>query len=96
MNHVPLYPTPWTNDGDMLAHSPTGEVVPPGHTVMVPGATLRDYFAAKAIDPVMRLIADGKHQPSIDQRRLSSEAFIAVSAYRIADAMLKARGGRHD
>lgn len=53
--------------------------------------SVRDQFAKAALQPVMQMIVDGKHEPSIDQLPISSEDFIAVSAYRIADAMMKAR-----
>lgn len=87
MSHAPLFPTPWTNDSDRLAHSPTGEVVPPGHTVMVPGATLRDYFAAKAMSACITACA---HDNRGD---LSYCEYVARVSYEMADAMLKARGG---
>lgn len=45
------------------------------------GATLRDYFAAKAMDA---LIGDGGYGSRNDD--------LAKGAYQIADAMLKARG----
>jgi hypothetical protein len=45
--------------------------------------TLRDYFAAKAMQGMM---ADGQ------AFRLVAESTLANTAYEIADAMLKARG----
>jgi hypothetical protein len=55
------------------------------------GMSLRDYFAAKALVGVMLMVADGCHQPQIDDLPIDQKDFIALSAYRIADAMLKAR-----
>ena len=46
------------------------------------GMTLRDYFAAKAMQGMM---ADGQ------AFRLVAESTLANTAYEIADAMLKAR-----
>ena len=45
------------------------------------GMTLRDYFAAKAMQGMM---ADGIHENDF--------AWAAAQAYKMADAMLKARG----
>ena len=60
---------PWTaDDGEMIQ----GEK----------GMTLRDYFAAKAMQGMM---ADGQ------AFRLVAESTLANTAYEIADAMLKAR-----
>jgi hypothetical protein len=53
-----------------------GGVVPHG------GMTLRDYFAAKAMQGIL---ADPNGNPSVDY------ANIAKYAYRLADEMLKAR-----
>lgn len=52
------------------------------------GMTLRDYFAAKAMVGIMAMIAAGRHDP---RSGMSAEASVAVDAYRMADAMLKAR-----
>ncbi len=50
------------------------------------GMTLRDYFAAQFAPVMIRMIADGLHQ---SVKRPADEA--AMSAYALADAMLKAR-----
>jgi hypothetical protein len=51
-------------------------------TIYSTGMTLRDYFAAKAMQGMM---ADGQ------AFRLVAESTLANTAYEIADAMLKAR-----
>ena len=54
------------------------------------GMTLRDYFAAQAINGLMAMIATGKH----DLYHLdgsTQEERLAVAGYRVADAMLAAR-----
>jgi hypothetical protein len=51
-------------------------------TRVMSGMTLRDYFAAKAMQGMM---ADGQ------AFRLVAESTLANTAYEIADAMLKAR-----
>lgn len=48
-----------------------------------PGMTLRDYFAAKAMQGMM---ADGQVM------KLVGDLDLAKTAYEMADAMLKARG----
>ena len=48
------------------------------------GLTIRDYFAAKAIEGA----CDGNGAPPYD----SYCNYLAESAYKLADAMLKARG----
>lgn len=45
------------------------------------GMTLRDYFAAKAMQSAISNVADWKHMPE----------YIARISYKQADAMLKAR-----
>lgn len=51
------------------------------------GMSLRDYFAAKAL-PV---VASGHHEVGQRFLRLANFEFAAADAYRMADAMLKAR-----
>jgi hypothetical protein len=51
-----------------------------GHTAAFKDMTLRDYFAAKAMQNVFMTGGDD------DERR-----YIAMHAYKMADAMLKAR-----
>lgn len=53
------------------------------------GMTLRDYFAAQSVSGVMAMIASGQHQRSPTDA--TGANFIADSAYKIADAMMKAR-----
>ena len=62
---------------------PTGTGVTPYN----PGMTLRDYFAAKAMQPVVDdFLASGWSFANEDLSQL-----IAQNCYEIADAMLKAR-----
>jgi hypothetical protein len=96
-NGGPAFPCAWENDGDMNATAPNGHVVPPGCTELMHGMTMRDYFAAKAL---MGLLAE----PFSDDAPPTSEYVggeklqddlpgdvIARAAYRLADAMLRAR-----
>lgn len=53
------------------------------------GITLRDYFAAKALQG---LLANPKLAPEIVKRGGCSSGWIEDSAFGFADAMLKARG----
>lgn len=77
----PLFPTPWTNDSDMLNSSPEGYTVAPGETVVLNGATLRDYFAAKAMASLINATSWAAGAPDD----------CAKQAYQHADAMLNAR-----
>lgn len=54
-----------------------------------PGMSMRDYFAAAALTLAGET---AKALPSGSLRGASTAAFIATTAYAIADAMLKARG----
>ncbi len=50
----------------------------PTHNLQNDGMTLRDYFAAKAMQ-------------AMTERGEASQGFVAMQAYKVADAMLKAR-----
>ena len=53
------------------------------------GMTLRDYFAAKAMQTILASqYEDGIYVGDLDN---DSEDVCAISAYKMADAMLKAR-----
>jgi hypothetical protein len=69
---------------------PYQEVLPDGFANLTPqrGMTLRDYFAAKAI---VGHLADGGWK--CDQSHFDD---VAKGAYRLADAMLKAREVNND
>jgi hypothetical protein len=55
------------------------------HMVDKPGMSLRDYFAARAVPAIVSLA--GNDLANVD----GMPAIIARDAYRVADAMLKAR-----
>ena len=76
------FPHHWVNETDENALSHDGRVVPPGYGVVMSGMTLRDYFAAKALQGL--LSSYGNHD-------LNSYSEFAENAYDAADAMLKAR-----
>lgn len=65
-----------------------GDNYNPPRQYHMPGMTLRDYFAAKAMAGQIAFAA-GKYERGYDGWR---DEF-AREAYRYADAMLKARGG---
>ncbi len=81
----PVFPPPWTNTSDHLALAPNGEVVPPGYTIQLPGATLRDVFAWKALQGLC-----AEFEKARDEREIRSH-YLATRSYEIADAMLVAR-----
>ena len=65
-------------------------VEPAGPGVNVaPGMNMRDYLAAQVAGGVLHMIASGQHQQTPGGP--SGAAFVAVTAYEVADAMLKAR-----
>jgi hypothetical protein len=73
------------------------------HVLEYGGMSLRDYFAAQALSGVigqyLDLVPRGKPQRALDMSCNSLDADIcgdfANAAYRLADAMLKAREANH-
>lgn len=59
----------------------TGDLAP-GASQQFAGMTLRDYFAAKAMQPIL----------AADVKSVYNGKWVAEEAYAIADAMLAARG----
>lgn len=53
------------------------------------GMTLRDYFAAKALQSLIVVVSAGQH--SCVGPSQTPEGRLAIDAYLLADAMLKAR-----
>lgn len=57
----------------------------------LPGMTIRDYFAAKAMQAHMRMAIDGLSKlPGVDTKEVNET--IAAWSYQMADAMLSQRG----
>ena len=80
----PDYPSIASNntENDMIGF--VGEVIKPGHQVQYGGMTIRDYFAAAAMQGVLS-----------NSSAKFKEGWIkglARGSYEIADAMLEARG----
>jgi hypothetical protein len=73
MNNEPAFPVPSYVNAD-------GET----HDVSLKGMTLRDYFAARALQNFRDQIGSQSDQEWFD--------LMAEGAYRLADAMMKARG----
>ena len=61
-----------------------GSAFPQAVATLASGMTLRDYFAAKAMQGILASSAPITRKIDVDQ-------LVAVVAYKIADAMLKAR-----
>jgi DNA gyrase/topoisomerase IV subunit B len=73
----------WVERGDGFLNTYANTIpTPQGGTFTAPGMTLRDYFAAKAMNALILEMADWKYVPET----------LAKYAYAQADAMLKARG----
>ena len=83
MSNLPAFPSPWHNDTDGNATAPDGQACPPDWTVHMPGMSLRDYFAAKAMQAIVSVLHQGIRPTELNA--------LVHDAYGIADAMLKAR-----
>ena len=69
-----------------MSEAITGGPAFPCHTIaMHEGMTLRDYFAAKAMQGLITSASLSRTESWYDEER------VAESAYKMADAMLKAR-----
>jgi len=70
-----------------MSNTETGGTAFPAHTIaMHQGMTLRDYFAAKAMQSILN------PNPVTGQYALVTDfEDCAITAYKMADAMLKAR-----
>lgn len=85
---TPAFPSAWRNESGGNATSPDGQVVPPGHHVLMTGMTLRDYFAIRALP--IAWDAYEKGYSTLDRTDVDSDS-LADHAYALADAMLKRR-----
>jgi hypothetical protein len=74
MNNPPAFPTSHEEPADYNGHNNSKK------TVIDQGMTLRDYFAARAMQAILS-----------DQNYSSPDDKLAEASYWIADAMLKAR-----
>lgn len=87
----PAFPGPWTNEGDLNATAPDGQVVPPNGTAQLPGMSFRDYVATKALQTLLVLEHGDPWDPSEADIDRPVGADVAMRAYAFADFMLKAR-----
>ena len=64
-------------------------------TWQFPGITIRDYFAAKAMQAMLTATSADSDLPNLEYRRVSDGPTVAerlsTTAYDVADAMLRAR-----
>ncbi|WP_447361574.1 hypothetical protein ACSC95_06005 [Burkholderia vietnamiensis] len=95
----PAFPATWVNDSDLNAIAPNGQVCPPFSSIPLPGMSLRDYFAGKALigllaEPIVEGIEPSSITctPNFDSDGAQPGDRIATAAYALADAMLRARG----
>ncbi len=77
----PAFPGTWENDSDLNQTAPDGTVVPPLGVRHMPGLSMRDYFAAKAMQAMLT---------NVNVAEAPNEK-ISEWAYQVADAMLAAR-----
>ena len=80
----PVYPSIVSNNTENNLIGFEGEVIKPGHQVQYGGMTIRDYFAAAAMQGVL-----SNSSTKFNEGWMKS---LAKGAYEIADAMLEARG----
>lgn len=81
----PAFPATTHNDGDRNAIDECGSALPPDWRQTYPGMTLRDYFAAKAMQ------ADLSNWPIDAGDWLKHRADLVHRYYLMADAMLAER-----
>lgn len=90
----PAFPAVTVNDTEGPSLDPFGALLAPGSQSTYSGMTLRDYFAARAMQAMYQVslqwVPDGEQT---DQVTLSIYAELAIGAYAVADAMLRAREG---
>lgn len=88
----PAFPlaSKWENDSDVMIVGPNGAPVPPGfsETIIASGMTLRDYFAAKAMQGLLA----HPHCKPVGPNFTETTNCVATEAYAVADAMIAARG----
>ena len=89
-NGGPAFPAEWENNSSVNQVAPDGQFVPARGSVKLQGASLRDYFAAKAMqgDWAAQGAACGMFVPDSDDDLFARSARMY---YRMADAMLAAR-----
>lgn len=85
---IPAFPCELHNEGSKPIKGFTGETLKPGVVEAYKGMTLRDYFAAKAMQGMLAYPGDttmGSHHNNNDAKG------VAKVAYQYADAMLDER-----
>jgi hypothetical protein len=82
----PAFPATTVNDSDTNITDPFGTLLPPNAQAPYSGMTLRDYFAAKAMQSIVSALAS---QGLLTEPE--SAGPVANASYLMADAMLKAR-----
>jgi hypothetical protein len=86
MNNPPAFPTSHEEPDDYNGHNNSKKIV------IDQGMTLRDYFAAKAMQSLLTNETLYLSTVSIAEKAgMSIEAALTQMAYQVADAMLKAR-----
>jgi hypothetical protein len=84
-NGGPAFPAEWENNSSVNQVAPDGQFVPARGSVKLQGASLRDYFAAKAMPLAWKIFDEGYSPDALTPEN------IARAAYQMADAMLAAR-----
>jgi hypothetical protein len=77
----PAYPAVFRNDGDLNVSAPTGEVIAPGNYLHMVGLSVREHFAAMAMQG---LIASDRKPPA----ETIGEEWRALWAVKHADALI--------
>lgn len=89
------FPSAVSNGGATSVKGFDGDTIKPGSTNHYPGMSLRDYFAAKAMQGALSAAAGDNFAENLRQRCLSEGVGIAevlaMDAYITADAMLAER-----
>ena len=87
------FPTTLINDSETPVRGFEGEVVPPFGSTTYPGLSIRDYFAARAMEVFLTLSYRQFMEDDTDEPVLTI-AEVSDWAYKTADAMLEVRNAK--
>lgn len=87
----PVFPTEFTNEGDRNITTPDGQVLAPGMMALVPGITLRQLYAAHAMQGYLASMKPCPECGPIEPVEFASA--IARDCWKMADALIATENG---
>lgn len=87
----PVFPTEFINEGDRNITSPDGQLVPPGGLVTMPGMTLRQLYAANAMQGYLASMQTCPEHGPIEPTEYARA--IARDCWIMADALIATEHG---